>query len=354
MSQAEIIDGADERNIVRAAKILKNGQLVGFPTETVYGLGADALNPKAVCRIFEVKKRPSFNPLIVHVLNPTQAGRLWRHVPKIADVLMDHFWPGPLTLVLPKAEIVPDVVTGGLETVAVRMPRHPVALELLRSFGGPIAAPSANLFGCTSPTSAAAVREDLGDMIDLILDGGHSAVGVESTVLKIEGNQARILRPGGVTSEEIQKFCRLTKKPMSYRTRSSRMESPGMLASHYAPQTPLKLLSGSARLFLTRAKKFCDGICTENGRRPKLGLLLFKKRKMVPRAFDKVLVLSPSGRLDEAASNLFQAIRKLDKMRLDLIVAESVPKRGIGLAIMDRLERAATKQIGGEEQIENA
>lgn len=297
-------------NLRRAVAILRRGGLVSFPTETVYGLGADALNPKAVCRIFEAKKRPRFDPLIVHVASPEQAAMLWDRVDPSAWLLIKKFWPGPLTIVLPKSFMVPDIVTAGLATVAVRMPAHPVALDLIRGLGRPIAAPSANLFGRTSPTTAADVREDLGNKVELILDGGTCLVGVESTVVAIEKGRAFLLRPGGVSLEELRKVM-----PVFTEISKLRRAAPGFLKSHYAPQTPMALMDG-ARSFLKKEKKL------------RVGLLGHPKD------------------LRKAASNLFQAIRKLDKMKLDLIVAEKVPARGIGLAIMDRLKKACGGKIG--------
>jgi len=297
-------------NVHHAAAILRRGGLVAFPTETVYGLGADALNSKAVCRIFEAKKRPRFDPLIVHVASPEQAAVLWDRMDRAASLLIKKFWPGPLTIVLPKSSIVPDIVTAGLSTVGVRMPDHPVALELIRALGRPIAAPSANLFGRTSPTTAADVREDLGNKVDWVLDGGPCRVGVESTVVAIEKGRGFLLRPGGVPLEELRKII-----PMASGTLGRRRAAPGFLKSHYAPRTPMVLMDG-ARLFVKKNAEAHVGF------------------------------LSHPKDLRKAASNLFQAIRKLDKMHLDLIAAEKVPSRGLGLAIMDRLKKACGGKAG--------
>lgn len=297
-------------NLSRAAAILRRGGLVAFPTETVYGLGADALNPKAVCRIFEAKKRPRFDPLIVHVASPEQAALLWDGMNRAASLLIKKFWPGPLTIVLPKSSMVPDIVTAGLPTVAVRMPAHRVALRLIRALGRPIAAPSANLFGRASPTTAADVREDLGNKVTLVLDGGPCRVGVESTVVAIENGRAFLLRPGGISLEELRKVI-----PISTGVSGRRRAAPGFLKSHYAPRTPMVLLN-DARSFIKK----------HPGRR--------------------VGLLSHPRDLRKAASKLFHAIRKLDKMSLDLIVAEKVSARGIGLAIMDRLKKACGGKTG--------
>ena len=289
---------------------MRRGGLVAFPTETVYGLGADAFNPEAACRIFEVKKRPKFDPLIVHVSSPEQAAMLWKSADRVVFLLIKKFWPGPLTIVLPKSSMVPDIVTAGLSTVGVRMPAHPLALELIQALGRPIAAPSANLFGRISPTSAKDVLEDLGKKADLVLDGGPCRVGVESTVIALEKGRGFLLRPGGISLEELRRVI-----PVSTGTSKRCHAAPGFLKSHYAPKTPMVLMD-SARSFVKKNKGY------------RLGLLSHPKD---PR---------------QAASNLFQAIRKLDKMNLDLIVAEKVPARGIGLAVMDRLKKACGGKAG--------
>src|SRR3989338_5562033 len=211
MTQDKIVNAKDDAQIRIAAKILSEGGVVAFPTETVYGLGADVFNEKAVCKLFEIKKRPSFDPLIVHVSDPAEASLLWTDIPPLASQLIRYFWPGPLTLVLPKKAAVPDVVTSGLPTVAVRMPKNDAALALIRALGHPIAAPSANLFGYTSPTLASHVWEDLGENVDLVLDGGEASVGVESTVVKISPDGCTLLRPGAVTQEEMEKITRFKK-----------------------------------------------------------------------------------------------------------------------------------------------
>lgn len=325
--------GSAREDIQRAAEILKKGGIVAFPTETVYGLGADAFSPKAVARLFEVKKRPSFDPIIVHVSSILEAHTLWKEIPAVAQRLMKKFWPGALTLVLPKSDRVHDIVTAGLPTVGVRMPSHPMALALLESFGKPIAAPSANLFGYTSPTSAQAVREDLGDQVDFILDGGPSTVGVESTVLKIEDEQTgSILRPGGILSEELKPFLNARPRKRFEAAPRKGVESPGLFESHYAPRTPLALIDIPLEEWLDRLERIKP--------LPRIGLLSLKPRAQ-NHLFQETLYLSQTGDLREAASNLFQAMRRLDKMNLDLIIAEAVPEEGIGIAIMDRLKKAS-------------
>jgi len=303
----------------RGAAAIRRGGLVAFPTETVYGLGADALNPTAVARIFEVKRRPLHDPLIVHVADPAEVAALVTEIPPAARRLMDRFWPGPLTLVLPKRETVPDIVTAGHGTVAVRMPANRWARELIALAETPVAAPSANAFGRTSPTTARHVDEQLHGLYDEIIDGGACRVGIESTVLALAGGRTVVLRPGGLAPEEIREVTGEVELPVP---RGAGGASPGMLASHYAPRTPLFLVD-DARPY---------------GDRPDVGLLLFRDPPGPVRG--QVAVLSPKGDLREAAANLYQALRRLDRLGLRLIVAERVPPHGLGVAINDRLSRA--------------
>jgi L-threonylcarbamoyladenylate synthase len=315
---AEILKPSD-KVIKKAASIIREGGLVTFPTETVYGLGANAFDAMAVAKIFEVKRRPSFDPIIVHVADFEDVGRLCRKVDERMKALIKRFWPGPLTLILPKSDIVPDIVTAGLETVAVRMPSHCVALELINEAKVPIAAPSANLFGCLSPTQAVHVAEQIQEEIDLIIDGGKCPIGIESTVLDLT-SKPTILRPGGLPLEEIEKV--IGKVELSIL--SKRPRSPGQLPRHYSPRTPLKILKN---------KNFN----VQKGTRT--GLLAFKppKDEMV---FERIEFLSTSGNLREAASNFFSCLHRLDKAGLDIIYAEPVPEVGLGRAIMDRLRKA--------------
>jgi len=346
MSTQKIFSASNPENIQKAAEILRKGGLVAFPTETVYGLGADAANSQAVCRIFEVKKRPAFDPLIIHVADPEEALSLWSEVPDAAKTLMERFWPGPLTLVLPRSEKVSDLVTSGLPTVAVRMPKHEAALGLIRALGKPIAAPSANLFGYTSPTSAAHVAEGLGAGLDFILDGGPCAVGVESTVLKIENGEGVILRPGGISAEELSTLISLKgDSALFFEKRAlSPMESPGQLETHYAPWTKFILLPKSFAEFAPEFEESLKEYHSTISAPLRLGLLAFRKAPESA-SLESVQVLSEKGELVEAASNLFQAMRYLDKMNLDWILAEPVPASGIGLAILDRLQKASGGKI---------
>ena len=318
---AKIFTFSEPGAVPAAAAVLRDGGLVAFPTETVYGLGVNALNPKAVARVFETKGRPRFDPLIVHVADYGQLGEIIADFPPKAKALAKHFWPGPLTLVLPKKGVVPDIVTAGLTTVAVRIPAHPVALDLIREAQVSIAAPSANRFGRLSPTCAAAVNEELGDAVDLVLDGGPCRVGVESTIISFADREPLLLRPGGVGAEEIETIV----GPLLIPDRTeARPLSPGRLPRHYAPRTPLVLWSGSN--------------LTIDGKR--IGLLTLQP-PLNQDHFVAVEVLSKSGDLHEAAANLFAAMRRLDSLGLDLILAYPVPNHGVGLAINDRLLRAS-------------
>lgn len=336
MPDRKIVDAGDPANLELAAERIKAGGVVAFPTETVYGLGADVFNKEAVCRVYEIKKRPSFDPLIVHVSSSDEALRLWREIPSVALTLMKKFWPGPLTLVLPKKNTVPDLVTAGLDTVAVRMPKNSAALELIRQSGAPIAAPSANRFGHASPTTAEAVYEELGEGPDLILDGGPATVGVESTVLKIEKNSGVLLRPGGVALEELENFLRVGKAPETGDT----PESPGQMKSHYATQTPLHLAAQPLGRCLEELETFCESRPAVG--RPKIGLLSFGNPDYPSGLFEAVEDLSAKKNPREAAAKLFQAMRKLDKIGLNLILVMPVPEKGLGLAIMDRLRKASS------------
>lgn len=319
---------ATSEAITKAAERIRQGKPVAFPTETVYGLGADALNPEAVACVFEVKRRPRFDPLIVHIADHNWVEKLCERVTEQACVLMKEFWPGPLTLVLPKSERVPEIVTAGLPTVAVRMPDHPVALELIRKAQTPIAAPSANPFGYLSPTTAEHVWEQLGEQIELILDGGPCPVGVESTILDVTGEEPELLRAGGLPVEELERAlgCKIRTPRDGERTMP---RSPGQLPRHYSPRTPIRLLPpGEA----------------EHARPPEgqqVGLLLFRSPDVSPEGYAHVEVLSPTGDLREAAARLFAALHRLDRADLDLILAELAPEEGLGVAINERLRRAA-------------
>jgi len=315
----------NERAIHKAADIIKRGGIVAFPTETVYGLGADAFNPMAVARVFEVKQRPYFDPLIVHIGDLSEINKLIKEIPYDAGRLIECFWPGPLTIVLFKKENVPDIVTSGLQTVAVRMPKHEMTLKLIKLSGTPVVGPSANPFGYLSPTKAEHVREQLGDQIDFILDGGPCEVGLESTIISFVEKNPKLLRPGGIPLEEIEAIIGKVEIDVNNHKNPS---APGMLPKHYAPRTPI-LLEWSQKTI----RKYRD---------KKVGLLAFKDPGPLD-SINPIEVLSKNGDLREAAANLFTAIRRLDQLGLDLILAEPVPEVGLGRAIMDRLQRASHK-----------
>lgn len=324
MATAQILPASDPESIRLAAGVIRNGGLVAFPTETVYGLGCDALNPDAVARIFEAKQRPSFDPLIVHIAARASLNRLVETISLGDHRLMDAYWPGPLTLVLRKREQVPDLVTAGLPTVAVRMPSHPVAHALIREAGVPIAAPSANPFGYVSPTCAQHVVDGLGDRIDLILDGGPCPIGVESTIVSMVGTWPELLRPGTITLTEIRKVI----GPVTYTPAMHNMASPGLLTRHYATRTPMTVLADpDVRPALHDQER--------------AGLLAMSALGHMDERYCAIEVLSPSGDLREAARNLFAALRRLDALGLDRLYVQSCEEQGLGLAIMDRLRRCA-------------
>ncbi len=314
----------DEAGLARAAEIIRRGGLVAFPTETVYGLGADALSAQAVTRVFEVKGRPRFDPTIVHVAAPEEVRTLWKSIPPLAEMLMQRFWPGPLTLVLPKNRSVPDIVTAGLPTVAVRMPAHPVALKLIQAAGRPLAAPSANRFGRSSPTHHEHVLSDLDNQVEAVLAAGPTTVGIESTVLSLAEPTPRLLRPGGTALEALRELL----PALRVDAPTGPSSSPGTLPRHYLPRTPLFLLESGP-----------PEASGEYLERRRCGMLAFKEPWQ---AFGRVERLSPAGDLREAAAQFFAALRRLDAADLSAIVAEQVPEEGLGLAIADRLRRACS------------
>lgn len=325
LPRGAILSASDAASIRLAGKIIRTGGLVAFPTETVYGLGCDAMNPEAAAKVFEAKQRPQFDPLIVHLADRTQLDAVVASQPPMAQRLMDEFWPGPLTLVLPKQSVVPDLVTAGLSTVAVRMPSHPIAQALIREAGTPIAAPSANLFGYVSPTNARHVSESLGNKVDIILDGGPCQVGVESTIVSLLGPQPELLRPGSITLEQLTAVIGPVRCLSSNHNHPI---APGQLARHYATRTQLMILaSAGARPILKDDER--------------VGLLIHSPARDTDDRFAAVEALSTTGDLREAARHLFAALRRLDSLGLDRIYAEPCKEEGLGAAIMDRLRRCA-------------
>ncbi|RJP73327.1 MAG: threonylcarbamoyl-AMP synthase [Ignavibacteriales bacterium] len=313
---------ANSESIQHAAQIIKSGGLVAFPTETVYGLGADGLNPIAVAKIFEAKKRPTFNPLILHIAEKNWFTKLASSIDENVELLIEKFMPGPLTLVLPKKDIVPDIVTSGNSTVAIRMPNHLVALELIKEAGTPIAAPSANKFGHLSPTEAIHVQKYLGSKVDLIIDGGKCSVGIESTIIQYEEGNFYLLRHGGISKEDLEK---ITGKFSNKKLDADKPNSPGQLPFHYSPNTPLKFYDES---LLDESKN--------------IGALFFRE-KTDNFNYKIERVLSPSGNLREAAANLFLILHEFETLDLDLILVEKIEQSGLGSAIMDRLTKAVNK-----------
>jgi len=329
---------AAAEGISPAAALLSVGDIVALPTETVYGLGADALNPTACAKIFEAKDRPLYDPLIVHIPDRKWLVRL-AVASDCAHILAENFWPGPLTLVLPRTGIVPDIVTSGQETIAIRMSAHPDFQAVARIFGNPIAAPSANRFGRISPTSADHVVEELDGRIPLVVDGGDCAHGVESTIVLVRGSEIHILRNGPITAEELARFG-------TVRGLMADISAPGGLASHYAPSTPLvieDLVADGAELpFMERASRLLS--VQQNGgadgHPSSIGLLAWSHSG---EGFAHVEHLSKTQNLREAATNLYGAMRRLDAAGHALIIAESVPEHGLGAAIMERLRKASAR-----------
>ncbi|MFI5254263.1 MAG: L-threonylcarbamoyladenylate synthase [Candidatus Limnocylindrales bacterium] len=339
MVETRVLAGGSEASIAEAAAAIRAGEPVAFPTETVYGLGANALDPEAVARVFAAKERPSFDPVIVHLADAAGVGDL--AIPEDAAdprlrVLADACWPGPLTIVLRKRPTVPGIVSAGLETVGLRVPDHPIARRLIVAAGGPIAAPSANRFGRVSPTCVEHVIAQLGGRIRLVLDGGPCRVGVESTVISLAGGGALLLRPGGTPLETIERLIGPLQIPAD--RPELRSLGPGRASSHYAPHTLLELLATG------------QGAAARPGER--LGLLAADDagRHAAEAAggpYASIEVLSPSGDGIEAAARLFDALHRLDAAGLDRIVAQAVPETGLGRAIMDRLRRAAARGAWG-------
>jgi len=310
-------------DITKAKALLESGALVAIPTETVYGLAGNALDPDAVTQIFAVKERPQFDPLIVHVPDFSHVPRYAIEVPPGARLLAEHFWPGPLTLLLKKKDIVPDIVTAGLDTVGLRSPDHALPRQLLSSLPFPLAAPSANPFGYVSPTRPDHVNDQLGNKIPYILDGGPCDIGIESTIVGFEKNVPIVYRMGGLSVEAIE---RIVGKIILQAYSSSNPKAPGQLKSHYAPSR--RVVIGKIEELLRRyPAKTC-------------GLLTFQRNYRFPYQY----VLSPSGTLEEAAQNLFTALREFDKMPIDIILSEPMPDQGLGRAINDRLRRAAAAE----------
>jgi L-threonylcarbamoyladenylate synthase len=315
-----------DKDIQTAIDLLKQSELVSIPTETVYGLAGNAYDVHAIAKIFEVKERPTFDPLIVHTSSMERLMNFVEEIPAKAHELGSKFWPGPLTLIMKKKQVIPDLVTSGLANVAVRIPNHPLTLKLLENIDFPLAAPSANPFGYVSPTKAGHVNHQLGNKIKYILDGGNCQVGIESTIVAFDGDEAMVLRLGGCKIEDIEK--QVGKVKVNLHT-SSNPSAPGMLESHYAPATPL-IIGDIEQLIHENSEK-------------KIGILSFYHRFRNINA-DHQFVLSKKADLEDAATRLFTGLRYLDTLNLQLIITEYVPDEGLGRAINDRLTRAELKR----------
>ena len=329
--------------LARAGALIRSGELVAFPTETVYGLGADALNAAAVRRIFEAKGRPGDNPLIVHISHIDQLDPLIAARPSpMARALMDACWPGPMTLIFPKSDRVPMAVTAGLDTVAVRFPAHPDARALIDAAQRPIAAPSANRSGRPSPTTALHVWEDMEGRIPLILDGGPCRVGLESTVIDVTGDTPRVLRPGGVTPERIAEICgaaQVDEAVMRPLKEGERPRSPGMKYRHYAPRGQLTIVRGERAAVAERIAALYDQAQSQ-GLHP---LILALEGRLSAYGDRQTLSLGPDA--ESMARTIFAALRRADELGAQAIFSEAVPDTGLGLAVMNRLGRAAAFHI---------
>lgn len=339
-TEISIADLYDWKEVCKTASdLLKKGEVVALPTETVYGLAAVATNEAAVAKVFDIKERPSFDPLIVHIASVNeidQVAQLTDGLKKAVNILADKFWPGPLTMVLPKNENIPDLVTSGLDTIAVRVSAHEIMREVCLD-AGPIAAPSANLFGRISPTSATAVSKELEGKIPLIVDGGACREGLESTIILVKEAEpgkkpvVQILRPGPVTREKLREVAKVEKATKTI-SEGEAINAPGQLKSHYAPRTPLYLFEDIKEFEPEEGKKY--GLLSLSGE---------EDTKFVQaHEWEKIVALSPgSGKASEGAVRLFWALRELDEAGFDAIVAEPVPNTNIGVAIMDRLKKAS-------------
>lgn len=331
------MEKADARSVLRAANFIRAGEVVGFPTETVYGLGADALQERAVRKIFAAKGRPADNPLIVHISDLSQLENLALDVPANARRLMDAFWPGPMTLILPKRACIPDIVSAGLSTVGIRFPSHPVARALIEACGCPLAAPSANRSGRPSPTRARHVWEDMEGRIPFILDGGPCEVGLESSVIDATGEAPIVLRPGGVTPEMIERVTgavRVDEHVMRPLEEGEVVRSPGMKYRHYAPKAQMEIFEG-------RPEAVAEAICARYDEQPEQTAIFVLSEHAPLYGARRVYPLGSAAHAEDAAGTLFDLLREMDAWGVRLILSEAVDPRGIGLAVMNRMGRAA-------------
>lgn len=329
-----------QSTIAKCTTILKNGGIVAFPTETVYGLGADGLNPKAIKKIFKVKNRPFDNPLIFHIANKQDIEILAKHIPEITQKLIKKFWPGPLTLILKKSKTIPQIATGKQDTVALRMPSNKIALSLIKSLGHPIVAPSANLFGKPSPTMAKHVFDDLNGKIDIIIDGGQTRIGIESTVLDLTSKIPTILRPGGISLSELKKILKNVEYHPILLGKKSRIapKSPGMKYKHYSPNAKVILVKGSTKNSQQKIESLIQKLLLEN---KSIGLINYKSIQKNPLIISKFIGYEK----DLIAKNIYKIFREFDKENADIIIVREINNSNLGFAIMNRLQKAASEII---------
>lgn len=335
-------ENIDNQKLASAAQILKNGGTVAFPTETVYGLGANALDEQAVKKIFEAKGRPSDNPLIIHIAKEEELLPLVQEIPFKARLLMEKFWPGPLTMIFKRTALVPDVITGGLNTVAIRMPSHPIAHKLIEMAGVPVAAPSANISGKPSPTKGQHVIKDLSGRVDFIISGGSCEVGLESTVLDMTEEIPVILRPGGVTREQLEEVLGPVEIDKSTEGDLSQApKAPGMKYTHYAPKAPVIIVQGPLQdmmktIMKLKAEKEAQGL--------KVGIMATEETKNTYTG-GVVLSMGSRNKVESIASKIFAVLREFDEKNVEIILAEGIEQKSMGHAVMNRMMKAAGYNI---------
>lgn len=335
----------DPDKIKHAAEIIRAGGLVAFPTETVYGLGANALDAAAAQNIFTAKGRPADNPLIVHIVETSELSKLTDYIPPVAYTLMDKFWPGPLTMIFNKSEAVPGIITAGLDTVAIRMPSHPIAQALISVSGLPIAAPSANTSGKPSPTTAQHVIEDLYGKVDVIIDGGCTNVGLESTVLDVTTTPPSILRPGGITAEQLEHVLQkidIDPTLMSQKNFDAVPRSPGMKYKHYSPKAEVIIIQGSLDKIVVEINRLAARYASEG---KKVGILATEQTKSFYPSGNVIISMGDRSNPETIAASLFRDLREFDEKNCDIVLAEAVDSSGIGFAVMNRMSKAAGYNI---------